>query len=130
MQRLTRRAALGLGAASASAFLTAAAPATDENANDEGPVRFKIKDVVIERVKQEERTIDVRFGKAARPIKVAGLPLAETIGIRVSHIFPGSVNNLPFHWDRLKALVGKTVSMVIVAELDTLSVATIATAND
>ena len=93
-------------------------------------MRFKIKDVVIERVEQEGRTIDVRFGKAARPIKVTGLPLGETIGIRVSHVFPGSVNNLPFHWDRLKELVGKTVSMVIIAEHDALSVDTIATAND
>ena len=130
MQNLTRRGALGLGAVTASALLTATAPAMGEDPSDEGPVRFKIKDVVIDKVKQDQRTIDVRFGKAARPIKVFGLPLAETIGIRVSHIFPGSVNNLPFHWDRMKDLIGKTVSMVIVAELDALSVSTIATAND
>jgi hypothetical protein len=125
MQNLTRRGALGLGAASAGAFLTAAA-----RADDQGPVRFKIKDVVILRARQEDRTIDIRFGKADRRIRMIGLPLSETIGIRVSHIFPGSVNNLPFHWDRLKELVGETVSLVIVAELDALSVSTIATAND
>jgi hypothetical protein len=102
MQNLTRRGAFGLGAASAGAFLTAAARAAD----DEGPVRFKIKDVVIVRARQEDRTIDIRFGKAARRIRVIGLPLSETIGIGVSHVFPGSVNNVPFHWDRLKDLVG------------------------
>jgi len=130
MQNLTRRGALGLGAATASAFLAATAQATREDTRDEEPVRFKIKDVIIDKVRQEQRTIDVRVGKGARPIKVFGLPLAETIGIRVSHLFPGSVNNLPFRWDRLKELVGKTVSMVIVAELDALSVSTIATEND
>jgi hypothetical protein len=130
MQGLTRRGALGLGAVSAPALLTAVARGMDENPDDEGPVRFKIKDVILDGVKQDERTIDVRFGRAARPIKLTGLPLSETIGIRVSHVFPGSVNNLPFHWDRLKGLVGKTVSMVIIAEDDALSVATIATAND
>jgi hypothetical protein len=130
MPGLTRRGALGLGAVSASAFLTASAQGIGDNSNDEEPVRFKIKDVIIDKVKQDQRTIDIRFGKAARPTKMFGLPLAETIGIRVSHVFPGSVNNLPFHWDRLKDLVGKTVSMVIVAELDALSVSTIATAND
>ena len=61
---------------------------------------------------------------------MTGLPLSQTIGIRVSHVFPGSVNNLPFQWDRLKGLVGKTVSMTIVAEDDALAVVTIATAND
>jgi hypothetical protein len=126
MQHLTRRGALGLGAASAGAFLASAARAE----GDDGPVRFKIKDVVIVRAKQEDRTIDIRFGKANRRIRVIGLPLSETIGIRVSHVFPGSANNLPFHWVRLKELVGQTVSMVIVAELDVLSVSTIATAND
>ncbi len=130
MQNLTRRGALGLGAMTASAVLAASAQAMREDTSDEEPVRFKIKDVTIDKVRQEQRTIDIRCGKAARPIKVFGLPLAETIGIRVSHVFPGSVNNLPFDWDRLKELMGKTVSMVIVAELDALSVDTIATAND
>ena len=130
MRSLTRRGALGLGAVSASALLTAMAHGANEGPDDEESVQFKIKDVILDGVKQEERTIDIRFGKAARPIKVTGLPLGETIGIRVSHIFLGSVNNLPFHWDRLKELVGKTVSMVIVAEDDALAVATIDTAND
>lgn len=125
MQSVTRRRALGLGGMSAGVFLAAAAQA----AADE-PARFKIKDVTIDKVRQEPRTIDVRFGKAARPIKVFGLPLAETIGIRVSHVFPGSANNLPFQWERLNDLVGKTVSMRIVAEDDVLAVETIATEND
>ena len=63
-------------------------------------------------------------------MKVIALPLDETIGIRVSHIFPGSVNNVPFDWDRLKGLVGERISMMIVAEDNGLSVDTIATAND
>jgi hypothetical protein len=130
MRNLTRRGALGLGVASASVFLTAAAHGANENTDDEEPVRFKIKDVILDGVKQEERTIDVRFGKAARPIKLTGLPLSDSIRIRVSHVFPGSVNNVPFDWGRLKGLVGKTVSMMIVAEDDALVVATIATAND
>lgn len=126
MNRLTRRGALGLGAMSASAFLSA----TARGAGDEGPVRFKIKDVTLEKVDQDHRTINVRFGKPARPMKVIALPLDETIGIRVSHVFPGSVNNVPFDWDRLKGLVGERVSMVIASEDDGLSVLTIATAND
>jgi hypothetical protein len=113
-----------------AAFLTAAARGMEANSDDEESVMFKIKDVILDGVKQDERTIDVRFGKAARPIKLTGLPLSETIGIRVSHVFPGSVNNLPFRWERLKELVGKTVSVVIIAEDDALAVATIATAND
>jgi hypothetical protein len=129
MNSLTRRGALGLGAASASAFLSASARGAGE-AGDEGPVRFKIKDVILEKVDQDHRTINVRFGKPGRPVKMIALPLDETIGIRVSHIFPGSVNNVPFDWDRLKGLVGERVSMVIVAEDDGLSVHTIATAND
>jgi hypothetical protein len=130
MNSLTRRGALGLGAVSASAFLSATARGAGKAAGDEGPVQFKIKDVTLEKVEQDHRTINVHFGKPSRPTKVVALPLGENIGILVSHVFPGSVNNIPFDWDRLKGLVGERVSMVIVAEDDGLSVHTIATAND
>ena len=48
MQSLTRRGALGLGAVSASALVTAAAQGMNENPDDEESVRFKIKDVVLD----------------------------------------------------------------------------------
>ena len=130
MNSLTRRGALGLGVMSASAFLPTMVQGAGEEADDKEPVRFKIKDVTLEKVDQDHRTINVRFGKPARPMKVIALPLGENIGIRVSHVFPGSVNNVPFDWDRLKGLVGERISMMIVAEDNGLSVDTIATAND
>ncbi len=50
MNRLTRRGALGLGAVSASAFLSATARVAGEEADDKEPVRFQIKDVTLEKV--------------------------------------------------------------------------------
>jgi hypothetical protein len=130
MKSMTRRGVVGMGVMSMSAFLGAGAPAGDEKAADEKPVRFKIKDVTIEKVNQAARTVNVHFGKPGKPVKMIALPLAEEIHIRVSFIFPGVVNNVPFHWDRLKQLVGRRVSMQLIAHDNGLAVDAIATAND
>lgn len=130
MDNLTRRSAFGLGAVSAATWPGGASRGADDRLDDEASARIKIKDVTITSVDQERRTVDVHFGKPDRPVTVTRLPLTEEIRIRVSHIFPGSVNNVPFDWDRLKKLVGERVSMVVVADHDGIAVDTIATAND
>ncbi len=133
MESLTRRGAIGLGIFSGSSLFTTPAQAADEKSvifANEKAVLFKVKNVTLEEVDQDRRTIAVRFGKPDRNIKVANLPLGESVRIRVSFVFPGSVNHLPFHWDRLKGLVGKTVSMMLCAESSGLSVDSIAVAND
>jgi hypothetical protein len=130
---MTRREAIGLGMMSGSLLLTEPAQAADENAvifADEKAVLFKVKNVTLVGVDQDHRTIAASFGKPDEPIRLANLPLGEDVRIRVSFIFPGSVNNVPFHWDRLKGLVGKTVSMMLRAESSMLSVDSIAAAND
>jgi hypothetical protein len=130
MHPFTRREVIGLGAVCAPALLGEVPQGDGEKARDEQPVRFKITDATILKVNQPGRTIDVHFGKPTRPIKMSDLPLDKEIRIRVSHVFPGVVNNVPFDWARLKGLAGRVVSLVIVATENRLAVATIATAND
>ena len=116
MESLTRRGAIGLGILSGSSLFTTPAQAADEKSVifvDEKAVLFKVKNVSLEEVDQDHRTIAVRFGKPDQTIKVANLPLGESVRIRASFVFPSSANQLPFHWDRLKGLVGKTVSMML-----------------
>lgn len=135
MGSISRRQAVSLGAAGGAAALAAfgraeAAGGKDVIFADEKAVLFKIRDVTIDAVDQARRMIGVSFGKADAPVTVTGLPLADNITIRVSFIYPGSVNNVPFDWDRLKGLVGKNVSMHLRAEASGLAVASIAVAND
>jgi hypothetical protein len=63
---------------------------------------FKIRDVTIERVDQERRTIAESFGAGDKSLRMTNPPLAEGISTRVSYVFPGSVNHVPFSWDRLE----------------------------
>ena len=129
---LTRRDAIRLGAASGAALLATGA-AADEKAvifADEKRVMFKIRDVTLNEVDQPGRTVSLSVGNKDKPVKVTNLPLAENVTIRVSFVFPGSVNNVPFDWDRLKGLTGKVVSIMLVAESSKLVVDSFATAND
>jgi hypothetical protein len=135
MNGLTRRWMLGLGIMSGSppfAQLAADAVAEDKPVivADEKAVLFKIKDVTLERVNHKARTIDVRSGRKDSSLIVRNLPLSDAISIRVSFVFPGAANNLPFDWHRLIGLVGSRVSMMLRAESGALSVDSIATAND
>jgi hypothetical protein len=133
MDSVTRRGAIGLGILSGSTLFAKPAQAADDKTvifANEKAVLFKVKNVTLDGVDQDHRTIAASFGKPDRPIKLANLPLSESVRIRVSFILPGSVNHLPFHWDRLKGLVGKRVSMMLRAESSTLSVDSIAVAND
>lgn len=135
MNDLTRRGAIGLGVMSGSSILAALArtEAAEEKAvifADENAVRFKIKDVTLERVDEAERTVAARFGGQDKPLTMTNLSLAKNITIRVSYVEPGSVNYAPFDWERLKGLVGKRVSMMLRAESGGLSVDSFATAND
>jgi hypothetical protein len=136
MSKVSRRQLVALGAAGGAAFLAAIdrAEAGEEKDRvivaDEKAVLFKLKDVTLDAVDDPKRTVAVSFGQADVPIKVTGLPLSKDIGIRVSLVRPGSVNNVPFDMARLKALVGKQVSVLLRAEASGITVASIAVAND
>ena len=118
------------GPAPVAAARSAGAAETTVLVADEKPVLFKLKDVTLEQVDQPGRTIGVSIGRGPRPLKLADLPLGEEIRIRVSLVYPGVANNVPFDWERLKGLVGKRVSMLVRAEGSHLSVDAIAVAND
>src|SRR3954470_5946642 len=134
MDRLTRRGAIGMGVVSGAALFEAPGrAAADDKAvivAGEKAVLFKVKGVAIERVDRGGRAIAGSLADAARPVSLATLPLEDGIRIRVSFIFPGGANNVPFDWDRLEGLVGKRVSMMLRAESGRLTVDSIATAND
>lgn len=136
MESISRRQAVALGAAGGVALLAdlGRAEAADAKKDvifaDEKAVLFKLKDVTIDAVDEAKRTVAASFGKADAPVKLTGLPLADNVSIRVSFVYPGLVNNVPFNWDRLKGLVGKKVSMHIRAEASGLTVDSIAVAND
>ena len=134
MVGLTRRGAIGLGVVAGSVLVArhgvAAAADDDVIAVGEKAVLFKVKDATIERVDQDARTIGASLGTSEKPTKLADLPLEKDIRVRVSYVFPGVANNLPFTWERLEALVGKRVSMMLRAESGRLSVDSVATNND
>jgi hypothetical protein len=132
---ITRRDAIRMGAISGAALLMTdnAAPAAEARAlifADEKAVLFKIRNVTLNKVNEPSRTVTMSFGKKDRPTKLESVPLAEDVTIRVSFIEPGSVNNVPFDWDRLKGLAGKVVSVMLIAESSGLAVHSFATAND
>src|SRR3954452_20373280 len=120
MDRLTRRGAIGMGVVSGAAlFAVSGRAAADDKAvivAGEKAVLFKVRGVAIDRVDRRGRTIDASLGEEDRPTRLANLPLGDGIRIRVSFVLPGSVNNVPFDWDRLEGLVGKRVSMMLRAE--------------
>lgn len=132
----SRRQLVALGATGGAAFLATlgGAEAGDEKERvivaGEKAVLFKVKDVTLDAVDEAKRTIAASCGRADAPVKLTGLPLAKDIGIRVSLVEPGSVNNVPFDMARLKGLVGKQVSVLLRAEASGLAVASIAVAND
>ncbi|MGL4462317.1 MAG: hypothetical protein ACRC1K_09185 [Planctomycetia bacterium] len=96
----------------------------------EKPVLFKVKNVTIDAVDADARTIAASFGAAGAQIKLAGLPLVKDVHILRWYQSPSIANNLPFTMDRLKELVGKEVSMLLLAEKSGLAVYSMATAND
>ncbi len=135
MRSLTRRGAMRSGLIAGPILFSAherAQPAEAEEviAAGEKNVLFKVKDVTIKTIDQAARLIAVSVGTRPGAIAIENLPLDENIKIRVSFVFPGVVNNLPFSWGRLEELVGKRVSMMLRAEAGKLSVRSIATAND
>jgi hypothetical protein len=135
MDGVSRRQAVTLSAAGGVALLVALGRAEANDGKDvivanEKTVLFKVKNVTLDGVDEANRTIAASFGRADAPVKLTGLPLAENVAIRVSLVFPGSVNNVPFNWGRLKGLVGKRVSLLLKAEVSRLEVNSIAVAND
>ncbi len=135
MESISRRKAVSFGAVNGVALLAALgrAEAVDNKGvivADEKAVLFKLKDVTVDAVDQAGRAVAVSFGKAESQVKLTGLPLADGVGIRVSLVEPGSVNNVPFDWARLKGLAGKKVSMLLRVEASELTVDSIAVAND
>jgi hypothetical protein len=135
MSGLTRRGAIGLGVLAGSALWPGrgwAGAAGDEKviAAGEKAVLFKVKDVTVERVDRDGRTISASLGNRDRPTKLTDLPLGKDVRVRASNVFPGGANNLPFSWERLEELVGKRVSLTLRAEAGGLSVDSVATNND
>jgi hypothetical protein len=135
MQKLTRRSAVQAGVIAGSTLFGAqnraqASEPTELIAAGEKNVLFKVKDVTIKTIDQAARMIAVSVGKRPRSIAIENLPLDEDIKLRISFVFPGVANNLPFSWGRLEELVGKRVSMMLRAEAGGLSVRSVATEND
>jgi hypothetical protein len=130
MTNLSRRGVFGLGVASVVSSMITSVQAADYPRGDEHAVGFKIKNVTLERINEAERTVAVSFGIPDRPTRLLDLPLVEKFQLRVTHIYPGSVNNEPFEWDDLKRLLGKRVSAMFVAEANRLSIQSVAVAND
>ena len=99
-----------------------------QNSVEEPPVT--IKDVIIDQVDEAEGTISVSFGKEEKSTKLVNIPLAEQVRVVASHVLPGSVNNLPFRWEYVERLQGKTVSVRLHVASTGLSVISIASGND
>ena len=129
MNRRQALAAIGVGGVVAST-----AVAADDKSKvlfaGEKAVLFKIKNVTLDAVDGDKRTVTLSFGPADARVKLTGLPLAKDIGILRWFEAPSIANNLPFTMDRLKESVGKVVSVHLRAEASGLVLATIATAND
>lgn len=89
-----------------------------------------IKDVIIDHVDEAAGTISVSYGKKERPTKLVNIPLAEGVRVVASHVLPGCVNHLPFRWEYVKRLQGKTVSIRLHVASTGLSVISIASGND
>ena len=89
-----------------------------------------IKDVIIDQVDEAAGMISVSFGKKDKPTKLVNIPLAEGVRVVASHVLPGSVNHLPFRWEYVKRLQGKTVSVRLRLASTGLSVISIASGND
>ncbi len=121
---------LASGAACLAAFAAANGSDEPQAAPQDEPVTFTIKDVGIERCDEARRSLTLRFGKRQQPSRLVDIPAANDIQVRVSHVFPGVVNNLPFEWRRVEALLGRPVSVRFRATSEGLTVASIASAND
>jgi hypothetical protein len=128
---------LGAGLGLAAAAVATLSGQADEGGReakvivaDERPVLFKVRDAVVERVNPERRLVSVRIGKADPPVRLTDLPLSENVRLRVSFVFPGVANNLPFSFERLNELIGKPVSLMLRAEASGLTVDAFAAAND
>ncbi|MHC4744096.1 MAG: hypothetical protein ACYS8Z_19435, partial [Planctomycetota bacterium] len=65
-----------------------------------------------------------------KPAKLVNVPLSEEVRVVASHVLPGSVNNLPFRWEYVKNLRGKTVSIRLHVASSGLSITSIASGND
>ena len=102
---------------------------SDKPINVEKPT-VTIKDVIIDQVDEAAGTISVSFGKKEKPTKLVNVPLAKGVRVVASHVLPGSVNHLPFRWEYVKNLQGKTVSVRLHVASTGLSVTSIASGND
>jgi hypothetical protein len=100
-------------------------PTTTESRN-----KVTIKDVIIDQVDEAAGTISVSFGKKEKPTKLVNIPLGKEVRVVASHVAPGSVNELPFRWEYVKRLQGKTVSVRLHVASTGLSVISIASGND
>jgi hypothetical protein len=89
-----------------------------------------MKDVIIDQVDEAAGTISISFGKKEKPTKLVNVPLAEEVRVVASNVLPGSVNNLPFRWEYVERLQGKTVSVRLHVESTGLSIISIASGND
>jgi hypothetical protein len=125
-----RQAIAAVGAVGILTPATAAADKAKVVFVGEKPVLFKMRHVTIDAVDAEKRTVDASYGPADARVKIAGLPLAADIHIIRWFQSPSIANNLPFTMDRLKELIGKQVSVLLLAEKGVLALNTVGTAND
>ena len=134
MAPVTRRAVVGLGFAFGLALLSGCGLSSAAPRGVIGvPVEkatVTIKDVIIDQVDEAAGTISVSFGKKEKPTKLVNVPLANGVRVVASHVLPGSVNHLPFRWEYVKRLQGKTVSVRLHVASTGLSVISIASGND
>lgn len=133
MNRRQAIAAVGVGGMMACTAATAAG-AADEKAKvlfaGEKAVLFKLKNVTLDALDEEKRTVALSFGPADARVTLTGLPLAKEISIRRWFETISFANNFPFEMGRLKESVGKVVSVHLWAEASGMALTTIATAND
>lgn len=127
MNDLTRRRAIGLGVVTAALTGTGASAATLAN---DGAVRFRLKDVLLVALDEKAKTLDLAWGSNDHPVQIKGVPVAGDVQMRVSHVLPGVVNNLPFAWERVKPWVNKRISVMFLVTEDRLEVSSLASAND
>ena len=133
MKDITRRQAVGMGVSCSAALLAGPVFRDAQAANSPTAsiaVMFTLKDASVEDVDEANGTITASFGTRERRAKLVSIPVAKSLRVVASHVFPSVGNNRPFIWQQVKNLKGKAVSLRLTADEGGIFVTSISAVND